>query len=618
MKPIVFLLGILYCGSVWAKPAVVKSGEHDGFSRLVLYTGKAQTWSQSRSANSISVTIGGWTSGFDTSDVFRMIPPDRIARVESTNSSLNIVLDCNCPIDIQTVDRVGLLVDVFDEPVSLTTEAKPAPATYYWPDPEEFIRQRENTSAVSALRKNLSERIGKATTQQLLTPIPTKLPKSEALPAPTGAKLLPEPPANRIRTTSAFDRAARREHVSTATKPECPPERLGDIENWGTEFSFSDQISDARNSLVGEFDELDQAEALRLTKLYLYFAMGAEALATIDTLGLTGEQVQFLRPLAKILDGGNTANFPTKLPSNGCDGMLAVWAAISSSDDLKIAEPQAKVITESFNRLPHHLKSALGPYLMVRLHQDGQEIAVSVLRNSLARHHPDLEADAPVQGDLESLSVKDLMVVVEKSNSETPQALVLMLQQSIEKGLAVEPPMAEIARSFVVQQSGDKSSKDLTMLLAQNSVLRGDYADALDAAAKLGDDNRMAKIVSFAAKHLAQHGSDTDVAKFALRSKPEQRQRYLQPETIGAIEKRLKSASLDALAQAFSGRSTIDINAKSDFTANAENAVSSSALPSETIVPPTLISAKGMLGESKDLRQKIGKLLSPERASVVE
>lgn len=547
-----------------------------------------------------------------------MIPPDRIARVESTNSSLNIVLDCNCPIDIQTVDRVGLLVDVFDEPVNLTTEVKPVPATYYWPDPEEFNRQRENTSAVSAFRENLSERIGKAATQQLLTPIPPKLPKSEAPPAPTDAKLLPEPPANRIRTTSAFDRAARREHVSVRTKPDCPPERLGDIENWGAELSFSDQISEARNSLVGEFDELDQAEALHLTKLYLYFAMGAEALATIDTLGLTGEQVQFLRPLAKILDGDNTANFPAKLPSNGCDGMLAVWAAISSSDEVKIAEPQAKVITENFTRLPHHLKSALGPYLMVRLHQDGQEIAVSVLRNSLVRHHPDMKAAAPVQGDLESLPVEDLMVLVKKSNSETPQALVLVLQQAIEKGLAVEPPMEEIAKSFVVQQSGDKSSKDLAMLLAQNSVLKGDYADALDAATKLLDDDRMEKVVSFTAKHLAEHGSDTDVAKFALRLKPEQRDKYLQPETVGIIKKRLETASLGKLAQTFSGRSPIDFEAETETSIIAESADSSRVSSSGTITPPTLISAKDMLGASKDVRQKIGNMLSRESAVVVK
>jgi hypothetical protein len=610
----IFLAGVFFfANSAWAKPALVKSGEHSGFSRLVLYTDDVQKWSQTRSSGTVTVTVQGWSSGFDTSRVFEMIPTDRITQLESTTSSLMLKLGCDCTVEVQTIDQGGLMIDVMDARKSVVLAPTVAQA-YQWPDPDEITRKNRKSSSIAAFRKSISERVARAATQQILTAIPINGPDRAVAPDQLTPRPPPDAPVDRIRTTSASERAARREQSPTPQVLACPPKQIGDIENWGSTLPFSEQFGEIRNSLIGEFDTLDQSEALRLTRLYLYFAMGAEALATIDAFGQTGYEIQFLRPLAKLLDGASPDKITVQIPTNGCNGTNAIWGVLLATNKEEITEPHAKIIAQSFSQLPYHLRSILGPRLITRLKNDGNEIAASVIRNSIANRQDESTEETPNPEDLRSLSAAKLKELIGKNNSLTPQALVVLLEGNIEQGASVSDSMREIARSFVVQQRGDQISVELETALVKDAALRGAYLEALQMAFNSADQTDVSTTISFVAKKLIDAGSDIDVAKFVLRLGHDLGAKHLQLDTISAISERLKSARLGELATTFSGLpSEVDayanVRASTGSNSTLRNPRSRQALEFEQ---PTLGTAKAILESSRGAREQIMSMLGDQ------
>jgi len=610
----IFLAGVFFfANSAWAKPALVKSGEHSGFSRLVLYTDDVQKWSQTRSSGTVTVTVQGWSSGFDTSRVFEMIPTDRITQLESTTSSLTLKLGCDCTVEVQAVDQGGLMIDVMDARKSVAPTTIVAPA-YQWPDPDEITRKNRNSSSIAAFRKSISERVARAATQKILTAIPINGPDRANAPDQLTPRPLPDAPADRIRATSAPERAARRKQSPTPQVLACPPKQIGDIENWGSTMPFSEQLGDARNSLMGEFDTLDKSEALRLTRLYLYFAMGAEALATIDALGQTGYEIQFLRPLAKLLDGGGLEESTIQFPTNACNGTNAIWGVLLATNKEEITEPHAKIVAQSFSQLPYHLRSILGPRLITRLKNGGNEIAASVIRNSIANRQEDSMEDSSTQKDLRSLSAANLKELIGKNNSQSPQALVILLERNTEEGTSVSESMREVAKSFVVQQRGDPISIELETALVKDTALRGAYLEALQMAFNSTDQTDVSATISFVARKLIDAGSDIDVAKFALRLGYDLGAKHLKLDTISAISDRLKSAGLGELATTFSGLpSEVDAVASMDASPGSNsilrNPRSLKAIESEQ---PTLGTAKAILESSRGAREQIMSMLGDQ------
>ena len=61
-----------------AEPVVLRSGEHDGFSRLVLPIGEATAWSLKQSGRRATLTLNRPRIEFDTSRVFDRIPRKRL------------------------------------------------------------------------------------------------------------------------------------------------------------------------------------------------------------------------------------------------------------------------------------------------------------------------------------------------------------------------------------------------------------------------------------------------------------------------------------------------------------------------------------------------------------
>lgn len=106
---------------------VVRSGEHAGFSRLVIDFPQAPEWRLTSQGRTIALQFQDMDGEIDVSRVFRFISRDRIADISYERDSGRLLLDlaCECRVDAFALSRGALVVDVADA----TQGADPAPAT---------------------------------------------------------------------------------------------------------------------------------------------------------------------------------------------------------------------------------------------------------------------------------------------------------------------------------------------------------------------------------------------------------------------------------------------------------------------------------------------------------
>ncbi len=67
---LVIQLLVLLPAHVFAAPILVQTGEHEGFTRLVISTEVGAEWTTLRDGDYINVAIAGATDGFNLTEIF--------------------------------------------------------------------------------------------------------------------------------------------------------------------------------------------------------------------------------------------------------------------------------------------------------------------------------------------------------------------------------------------------------------------------------------------------------------------------------------------------------------------------------------------------------------------
>ncbi|MEM9708774.1 MAG: hypothetical protein AAF871_08265 [Pseudomonadota bacterium] len=109
-----------------ADVVTVRSGEHPGFSRLVLDLGSIPEWSLDGSGTSRRIDLIDRGVEFDTSGVFRRIGRGRIAGLDTGPGWLDLRLNCNCVVSADTLPGGRLVIDVVGAPRPVTRTASAA------------------------------------------------------------------------------------------------------------------------------------------------------------------------------------------------------------------------------------------------------------------------------------------------------------------------------------------------------------------------------------------------------------------------------------------------------------------------------------------------------------
>ena len=127
MKKLFFVIvGLWLSSPVLAQDIPVQTGEHAGFTRVVLQVPRQATWKVGRVENGYGVHIQGG-KGFDLTTFFDLIPKDRILDVDVIeNETLSLMVSCDCHV-VTFEDRPGVLVvDVTDGPAEPESESETA------------------------------------------------------------------------------------------------------------------------------------------------------------------------------------------------------------------------------------------------------------------------------------------------------------------------------------------------------------------------------------------------------------------------------------------------------------------------------------------------------------
>lgn len=99
-----------------AETIVARSGEHDGFSRLVMLLPDNANWSLTQAGKSATLKIDSPAAIIDTSQVFSRIPRTRLQslRQNGAGNPLRIQLGCDCEIKSYVQKNGYLVIDIRD------------------------------------------------------------------------------------------------------------------------------------------------------------------------------------------------------------------------------------------------------------------------------------------------------------------------------------------------------------------------------------------------------------------------------------------------------------------------------------------------------------------------
>jgi len=214
---------VLFMAAFWsigvdrtfAAEAVVRSGEHGSFTRLVIDLPQQSSWELDQSARQVVLRIARGVTGFDVSQVFTRIDRRRLADLRSLGGSGDLVLDlgCECSTRAFLFGQSMLVVDISDAsgpivaapaaqqteqqglsfgtvlsekptvdlPLFLpprTAQTEPLPIQ----SPDLPMLDTRTANAVKAAEERLLRQLGRAATQGLLEPdIQTMTPRPEPI-----------------------------------------------------------------------------------------------------------------------------------------------------------------------------------------------------------------------------------------------------------------------------------------------------------------------------------------------------------------------------------------------------------------------------------------------------
>ena len=104
-----------------AQTVPVRSGEHAGFSRLVLDIGAERDWRLEGEGESRRLVLDPPVAGFATDGVFELIPRDRLAGLVA-GEGLELRLACPCPVEATRYQARYLVIDIRDPVPGAITE----------------------------------------------------------------------------------------------------------------------------------------------------------------------------------------------------------------------------------------------------------------------------------------------------------------------------------------------------------------------------------------------------------------------------------------------------------------------------------------------------------------
>ncbi|MBO6603364.1 MAG: hypothetical protein JJ938_15290 [Roseicyclus sp.] len=555
-------------GLAWGQAAAVQSGEHDGYTRLVLPIGSERDWDVGGEGEIRRITFTPDVPVLDLSRVFDRASRNRLAYIALADE-LTLSLACDCELRLFRYRDRFLVVDIVDaepgppagteDPALTDTSTGTGAELPILPNP---FGARQMTldiaqDAASPLRTGpeqdrqldqaanlLAEQLARASSAGLLEVAPMQ-PLSAADPTPSIGTEPGEPapaddhvateegshptvedeqtaaaaePGLALRAETAFDlsRHARDDPVPIERPLSCAPGSELDISSWASGTGFEQEIGWLRARLYDERDQLVPEAAVDLAQYYIYHGFGAEA---VFWLGQVQDAPPALMSMALYLTDAEGPVFSEIETTAACSSTEILWRYLDNPDGPAPGEEETRLLLRAFASLPRGLRDILGPRLVRKFLADDRTASAQEVRNALLRGDrlSDTEQflvdmDVAQTPDPETTRV-NLEEVMRSDTRNAPEAMRRYLALHREDGSVVGPERLTVADALLRETGGRPEPGTLWHETLLAHAAAGNLGRALELAALATDPDIEQGILS---DLFAQHAANADLAGLVL------------------------------------------------------------------------------------------------------
>lgn len=531
MKSLFALLMLVLAQAASAQTVSVKSGDHPGFTRLVLELPQVTDWEMGRTDEGYELRLKTDGVRFDLSRVFDEIKRNRLAAIwmDPGSGGLRLGVACAChamPFEF----RPGIIVvDLRDGPppngssfelaldgmpaADLAARPQPRPRSrpsrsvdvdvpetglglgYDWiaiskpalaakpvlnPAPMPAIVDRRGD--IGPLKDALLRQLGRGAAQGIVQMAqPSLSARNAGDPLPIGPRA-----SVHLGEAPGFDVATKRGPANLLIKDgaECIADDRLDLAKWGSDLPVSVQLADARANLIGEFDRPNRDAVILASKLLIHIGFGAEAGQLLAQMPVDDPDAALWASMARLVDGASDAGGPFE-GMVSCDTAAALWSVLALPHLSRANTPRSDAVLRAFSALPAHMRHALGPDLAAKFLAVDDLTTAQSLKNAVMRGVQNPTPDiAIMKAGIELASgnpiaaAAHLEPVLAEAGPATAAAMIALVDARLAAGELVAPEAAIALAALVREQAGS----DLDPALRRAHILAlgssGDFDQA--------------------------------------------------------------------------------------------------------------------------------------------
>jgi len=264
----------------------------------------------------------------------------------------------------------------------------------------------------------------------------------------------------------------------------CAPDSLFDLGAWMGDGDVSHQIGAGRRAVMGEFDKPNQDEVIKLARTYLAFGFGAESRALLRDMGESSDARDALMYLANLFDELPAVSRSPFAQMVGCDGYVSVWALLGANPLPPKEDVNFAALQRTYLGLSPQLRQTIGPDLVSRLIAiDAPDIARAIRPALLRITEEDHSALDMVDAQLILQEGGDdadhaLAEVVAKDGTHSADALLLLVDDQLSRGRAIDSATIQNARALAFERKGDPVAYLLLRAAALGYASVGEFDEA--------------------------------------------------------------------------------------------------------------------------------------------
>ncbi len=567
MKRIALFASILIAmaTAATAETLVVRSGEHDSHTRLVVKVPPGTGWVLARRKNGARLTVSIDDVLFQTEGVFGRLTSNRLSALSQSEpgAALDLEFGCDCVATAFLFQQSMIVVDIsqgtLPPPLTANIPLLPSLPPLEVEDPPEPLALPLLTMNQQGFKDHLSARLLQGADREVLDLDLAAIGPRTSTP-PNATDMLPNFAANMNVSTivDELEGFLGPDIPQIEKRPACiSSARLG-FDTWTDARPFDEQIADLRSGLFHEFDRVDTDQAFKLAKLYTYFGFGAEAVSTLALVRDHSEEKSWVQAIAGFVDHRESSEESPFRGLQRCSSDAAFWSALSE----QTLSPDANLdaIEQSFSSLPRHLRRSLGPRLSsILVEADKLEAARRVMR-SVDRVETEEQPSvakaqiAQAEGDSEVAdAILEEVISTPETATDAPLALARLIEKRWAERGAVSPQDVALTAAYALEFRGSETGPMMQHAHIVALSLNNEFDTAYDLIQALPEGDDRADVLNRHTHLLEERSNDVTFLKQVL-SMSDSDSMALTTQAAIAVSDRLGALGFAAQSSAFANR----------------------------------------------------------------